>query len=131
MKLAEDSNFEPENESDAQSEDVDVREEVYKIEQPIKHHWPHDATSWAELWPRFALLDYTVSWYEHVQRADAIEMSTGQDTKQEMREARPAAMLSMLEHLRSQIHRVFCDKGFEQVVKNWRGLRACTFEDIA
>lgn len=123
MKPAEDLYFESENELDAQSKNVNAWEEAYKIERPSKQHWPHDATSWADSWPRFALLDYTASWYEHVQQADAIEMTTDQDAKQKMRKAPPAAVLPNLEHSRSQIHRFFCDKAFHQIFENWLDLR--------
>lgn len=117
---------EDEEESDAPSQRLDPWEDVTRIKKPCKKYWPHDASSWAEKWPQFALLGYTVSWYKHVQQADAIKIRTDQDSENEMREATPAAMLPDPEYLRSRIHRFFGDKTFLSASRIWAYLSLTT-----
>lgn len=115
--------YEFEEESDAHSQHVDPKEDANKIEKPSKQYWPHDASSWADQWPQFALLPYTVSWYVHVREADDIEARIDHNSENETQEAPPAATMPAPEYLRSRIHGFFSDNVFPQLFENWAHLR--------
>lgn len=82
--LAEELDAASDKEFDVKSKDVSLElEGPCEAREPSKHVWPRNAWIWSES----ALLDYSISWFKHVQEADAIEKITGQHSKEQRLEA--------------------------------------------
>lgn len=67
-------------------------------------------------WPEFPLLDYSITWFEHIQQADALAKRLESDGPRS--EARSTARQSKPDFLRTQTHERFCE-GFSQSLQNF------------
>lgn len=67
-------------------------------------------------WPEFPLLDYSTTWIEHIQQADALAKRLESDRSRS--EARSTAKQSKPDFLRTQTHELFCE-GFSQSLQNF------------
>lgn len=67
-------------------------------------------------WPEFPLLDYSTTWFEHIQQADALAKMLESDGSRS--EARSTAEQSKPNFLRTQTHELFCE-GFSQSLQNF------------
>ena len=67
-------------------------------------------------WPEFPLLDYSTTWFEDIQHADALAKRLESDRSRS--EARSTAKQSKPDFLRTRTHELFCE-GFSQSLQNF------------